>query len=79
MTTTLKNEVLVNVSNLHFDPLNPRLPSTRSSSSDKEVLSYMLDKGTVVDLMLSIAENGFYPQEPLLVVPSQKEKVIMMS
>ena len=39
----------------------------------------MLDKGTVVDLMLSIAENGFYPQERLLVVPSQKEKVIMMS
>ncbi|QDK77153.1 hypothetical protein EXU85_00500 [Spirosoma sp. KCTC 42546] len=74
MPSTAQKEITVSVSNLHFDPLNPRLPSTKSGSNEAIVLAYMLDKGTVTDIMLSIAENGFYSQEPLLVVPSAHGK-----
>jgi hypothetical protein len=57
---------------LEFDPDNPRLPSRLKGKNDPEVFKYMLNEAALTDLMLSIAEQGYFHGEPLLVVPSSK-------
>jgi len=59
----------INVAQLVFDPNNPRLPSDIANGSDEDIIKYMLDQESLVDLMRSIAEIGFFPGEPLLVFP----------
>lgn len=63
---------------LHFDPDNPRLPQGLKHASEPEVLKYLLLECNVVDLMLSIVQQGFFPGEPLLVVPIDKENYIVV-
>jgi hypothetical protein len=62
---------LVNVEDLAFDPINPRLPSSKEDASNEEVFRYMLSEGKVTDLMLSISAQNYFPGEPLLVIPSK--------
>ena len=58
---------------LLFDPENPRLPSKlRGYNKDSEVLDWMLIHENAIELMGSIGEKGYFPAEPLLVVPSKK-------
>ena len=54
------------VSELHFDPLNPRLPTTIDRGNEVDVLEWMIDKATLTELIGSIAEQGYFPGEPLL-------------
>lgn len=70
---------LVAISNLVFDPVNPRLPSDIAKGSDEEIIRYMLDQESLIELMRSIAEIGFFPGEPLLVFPDSEggEKLIV--
>lgn len=55
------------VSDLLFDPQNPRLPSTVNGKDEIEVIQWMLENENVIELMASIAEKGFFAAEPLLV------------
>ncbi len=69
--TKNKNENVVSliaVDDLHFDPLNPRLPTAIHNQNEQEVLTWMIDKATVTELIGSIAANGYFPGEPLMVV-----------
>ncbi|MCY7350005.1 MAG: ParB N-terminal domain-containing protein, partial [Cytophagaceae bacterium] len=68
----LAQQMSVSVGDLLFDPENPRLPSTMRGKGEAPVLKYMLDEYAVTDLMLSMAENGYYGVEPLLVVQSEQ-------
>lgn len=52
---------------LHFDPRNPRFPSARQGVDRTHVLEWLLDSANLPDLMRSIATQGFFPGEPLLV------------
>ena len=54
---------------LNLDPLNPRLgrENTRSPVSQDKVLEFMQD-WTLEELAVSFIENGFWPQEALIVV-----------
>ena len=54
---------------LHFDPLNPRLPSSLRDADEEPVLRYLLLEANLVELMQSIGEKGYFDGEPLLVVP----------
>lgn len=63
--------VSVPVENLRLDRENPRLPST-DIGSDVELLRYLWREMAVDEVALSIAANGFFPEEPLLVVPVTK-------
>ena len=59
----------ISVSNLHFDPENPRLPTTTlDRTNEAEVINWMLRDASIIELMGSIGEKGFFPAEPLLVV-----------
>ena len=55
------------IDRLHFDPENPRFPPSRHGGSEEDAFQYFLSQANLVDLMASIAAQGFFPGEPLLV------------
>lgn len=63
------NRKVVNIDELFFDELNPRLPNSLQNITDEiRVLDYMIKFGNIDELMESIAVNGYSDAEPLLVV-----------
>jgi hypothetical protein len=57
------------IEDLRFDSLNPRLPSRIEGGTREDVLGWMLDDSSILELMGSIGEQGYFEGEPLLVVP----------
>jgi hypothetical protein len=60
------------VDELHFDPENPRIPEVVDGADEEQVLRWMLSDATLLDLMGSIAEHGYFPGEPLLLAPRER-------
>ncbi len=60
---------------LEFDSENPRLPSTINGNNEKDVISWMLSDASILELMGSIGEKGFFPGEPILAIPSKRKGV----
>src|SRR4051794_586654 len=58
------------VEELHPDPQNPRLPSSVWDAEDDELYVYIDRFHDAVGLAESLASFGFFPSEPLVVVPS---------
>jgi hypothetical protein len=67
----------IRISDLHLDPENPRLPERLKNASEKDVLNWMLSDATLVDLMASIAENGFFNGEPILIVEERGKLIVV--
>ena len=57
---------------LHLDRINPRLASITADPKDEDIYNYMAQSGHVVELMVAIGRNGYYPAEPLIVVPRKE-------
>ena len=55
---------------LKLDPNNPRLPKSLrvKGASEEEIIEYMLLDASLIELMMAIGENNFFPGEQLLVV-----------
>jgi hypothetical protein len=67
-----KNRITpLNLACLAFDPENPRLPTGTGQAGVEAVLLHMLRDENLIELMGSIAQNGFFPSEPLLVAPQK--------
>src|ERR1044072_1030462 len=60
---------------LEFDAENPRLPSTIDGNKEKQVINWMLSDASILELMGSIGEKGFFPGEPILAIPSKHKGV----
>lgn len=58
------------VGDLLFDPDNPRLPNGVDGRDEEAVLEWMLRDASLVELMGSIGEQGYFAGEPVLVTPS---------
>ena len=69
--------ISIKVSDLHLDPENPRLPERLINASERDVLNWMLSDATLVDLMASIAENGFFNGEPILIVEEEGKHIVV--
>lgn len=65
---------IIKLSELELDSKNPRLPKSMHGKSEREIISYMLLDASLIELMLAIGENGFFPGEQLLVVRVSDEK-----
>lgn len=61
------------VDQLELDSNNPRLPKSLHGKSEEEILKYMLLDSSLIELMLAIGHNGFFPGEQLLVVQTSKK------
>lgn len=76
MTTKIKsmeNEIKhIAVSRLLLDEKNPRLP-TVVPRNQQAMLDYIADTTAIEELMDAIAENNFFPGEPLIVVKQETE------
>lgn len=59
----------IDVSELHLDPENPRLPEDLRNAKEAEILTYMVRDEALTELAESFADNGFFKHEQLLVVP----------
>jgi hypothetical protein len=71
------NFLEVGIENLQLDHLNPRLPERLRGAGDNEVLNWMLSDATLIDLMASIAENGFFPGEPIIAIQEGKHFIVI--
>lgn len=74
---TNSNFLEIKISNLLLDPMNPRLPERLRGAKDKEVLNWMLSDATLIDLMASISENGFFPGEPIIAISEGENYVVI--
>ncbi|MGA9397550.1 MAG: hypothetical protein WBV22_04740 [Anaerolineaceae bacterium] len=54
------------IDDLQFDPQNPRLPGQFKDGDESEILRWMLNDATLIELMGSIGIQGYFPGEPLL-------------
>jgi len=54
---------------LHFDTQNPRLPQRCREKDEQLVADYMVGEEGALEIMLSIGASGYFPGEPLLVIP----------
>lgn len=64
----------VPLAKLLLDPDNPRLTSIDAGRSQFELLAALYSEMSVDELALSIAENGYFVEEPLLVIPASDQK-----
>lgn len=71
------NFLEVEIDNLQLDPLNPRLPERLRGAKDKDVLNWMLSDATLIDLMASISENGFFPGEPIIAIKDNNHFIVI--
>lgn len=60
------------VEQLLLDPDNPRLESISTGPTQEELIKAMWKEMAVSEVALSIAENGFFPEEPLFAIPAPK-------
>lgn len=61
------------IDKLEYDLNNPRLPKSLGKDK-KDILDWMISKENITDLMSSIAEKGFFPGEPILVIPGESNQ-----
>ena len=69
--------VEIALSDLNLDIKNPRLPRSLHHSSKADIVNWMLDDASLIELMLAIATNGFFAGEPLLVVEENGINIVI--
>lgn len=65
----------INLQDLMLDELNPRLPTT-VGRSQADMIAYLARTTSIAEIMTAIAENGYFPGEPLIVIPGEPGKFI---
>jgi hypothetical protein len=60
------------VAELFLDPHNPRLPLSIHGANQEKILQYIKENGELTELARSFADNGYFVQEPVLVVKRKK-------
>ena len=59
---------IIPLNELALDSNNPRLPRSLNGAGEERILEYMLLDASLIELMLAIGKNDFFPGEQLLVV-----------
>ena len=63
-----RSVVELDINLLEFDPHNPRLPKKYQEREEAAVIDWMLQDASLLDLMSSIALNGYFYGEPIFVI-----------
>lgn len=72
----------VHIDDIYLDLENPRVPysirnregSKSKEEVDKDILQYMIETGSIPELMFSIGENGFFAGEALLLIKDKNSQ-----
>lgn len=66
---TQRDIVMVRVENLLLDHANPRLSSGVDASNQEALLKELYRRYNLKDVLLSLAQHGYFSEEPLIAVP----------
>jgi hypothetical protein len=61
-----RTPLYIPVSRLFLDPENPRLPKEAQGKSEGELLEVLFRRFNLEELAYSMAENGYFDEEPLV-------------
>lgn len=64
----------VDIDTLHLDPSNSRLPEEVQGKSEFEILEALYDFFDLDELAFSMAQNGYFDEEPIVVINDPKGK-----
>jgi ParB-like chromosome segregation protein Spo0J len=67
----------LSVVSLHLDAKNPRLGRETSSRAPREIIQYLFDHDKALEVALSIATRGYFPNEPLLAIEENGRYVVI--
>src|SRR3989344_102724 len=67
-------QIDVDISKLHLDPKNPRLPEEVQNKSEEVILQILYRDFDLRELIESMQNNGYLDEEPLVAVPSNVPK-----
>lgn len=62
----------ISVANLVLDQLNPRLYGESADNSQTEILQKIYKKEQINDLATSLANNGYFAEEPIIIIPENE-------
>lgn len=66
-----KTEIIyIPVENLLLDNLNPRLAGENTNASQEDIIGRIYNNEELEELAGSLAIQGFLPEEPIIVVPT---------
>lgn len=65
------------VASLHLDPKNPRLGRETAARAPREIIQYLFDNDKAFEVAKSIAQRGFFPNEPLLAIKDGDQFVVV--
>ncbi|HHD7487113.1 TPA: hypothetical protein ACOVI5_001738 [Klebsiella oxytoca] len=70
-----QNIEFIKLDRIKLDEKNPRLPSTfrKDKIGKKDIVNWMLNDASIIELMLAIGQSGFFIGEALLVVPDNSQ------
>lgn len=68
---------MVSTAMLRLDPNNPRLQQAGRDADEEELLAILWREYSVDEVAMSIAENGFFPHEPLFVAEEERQLVVI--
>ena len=68
---------LLSVASLHLDPKNPRLGRETFARAPREIIQYLFDHDKALEVAESIAQRGYFSNEPLLAVEESGRYVVV--
>lgn len=72
-----EEKVYIRTEDLYFDSQNPRLVEGRASEDEQEILNILWREFAVDEIALSIAANGYFPYETLIVTEESGRYVVI--
>src|SRR5260370_19819770 len=65
------------IERLHLDPENPRLPEEIQGKNETDVLQHLFDHFDLEEIADPMGRNGYFDEEPLVVVPQKTPKNLL--
>ncbi len=74
----MSNQIeFLKLKNLKLDNLNPRMPVLIHDANKADIIQWMLEDASIIELMLAIGQNGFFVDEALLVVQEKDNYIVI--
>jgi hypothetical protein len=67
-------QINIPLSNLEFDSMNPRLAEEHQGGTQLDILKTLYDEFELDEIAYSMAENGYFDEEPIVVIPAKLPK-----